>query len=142
MNMTQEITKADIEQVVHAFYTKVQQDAHLSKPFAHVTDWVRHEQILSHFWWMNLGGERYLNHRYDVTGKHRAHGFTPELLNGHWLPLFEQVVVATLPADLAQVWLVSAHRIGRSLTLMYEQQQLRNAHDAQGFHELRKPLAF
>jgi hypothetical protein len=52
------------------------------------------------------------------------------------------VIVATLSADLAQVWRASAHRIGRSLTFMYEQQQLRNAHDAQGFHELRKPLAF
>ena len=111
------ITKDQITQVVDLFYDRVQLDQNLSAPFSIVTDWAYHKKIITHFWWMTLGGDRYMDHKYSVAQKHRAVGFTPELLNQHWLPLFEQTIREVLPDTLSDVWLVQARRIGRSLEL-------------------------
>jgi len=94
-------------------------DGSLAGPFGKVTDWPAHLEHLTHFWWVTLGGERYLDYRYAVPAKHADVGFTPTLL-GDWLALFRQTVRSHLPGDLAEPWIERAERIGESLRLMYE----------------------
>ena len=110
-------SKEQIAQVVDLFYDRVQLDQGLSQPFSIVTDWGHHKAIISHFWWMTLGGERYMDHKYSVAPKHRAVGFTPDLLNHNWLPLFELTMREVLPEDVSNIWMAQAHRIGQSLEL-------------------------
>ena len=114
------ISQAYIAAVVDVFYERVRADEALSKPFGVVEDWPHHNAIISHFWWLTLGGERYLDYDYHVVPKHRAVGFTPELLHQNWLPLFEQTVREQLEPELAEIWLSQAQRIGRSLHLMHD----------------------
>ncbi|MGQ5524340.1 group III truncated hemoglobin [Chitinimonas sp. PSY-7] len=109
----------NVESVVETFYTAVRQHPTLAGPFGRVTDWPEHLRHLSHFWWVTLGGKRYLDYRYNVTERHAAAGFTPELLND-WLDLFRQTVRARLDAELAEAWLTRVERIGESLRLMHE----------------------
>ena len=111
------ISQTDIVTVVDLFYERVRADEALSKPFGVVEDWPHHKAIISHFWWMTLGGERYMDHKYSVAPKHRAVGFTPDLLNHNWLPLFELTMREVLPEDLSNIWMAQARRIGQSLEL-------------------------
>lgn len=121
-----ELTQAQIAAVVDAFYDRVQADPSLSVPFAVVKDWPKHKAIISHFWWMTLGGERYMDYAYNVAPKHREVGFTPDLLDANWLPLFEQTMRELLPTELADIWMAQAKRIGGSLKLHFEFAQRRD----------------
>lgn len=134
-----ELSQAQIAQVVDVFYDRVQQDAHLAAPFSIVKDWDKHKAIISHFWWMTLGGERYMSYSYDVASKHREVGFTPALLEGDWLPLFEQSMREILPSELADIWMAQAKRIGSSLKFHYEYAQQRNEQNSDAdFVELKR----
>lgn len=108
--------------VVDTFYNRIQQHPTLAAPFAVVRDWPAHKAILTHFWWVSLGGRRYLQYPYAVASKHMEAGFTPALLKD-WLALFEEVIRGELPPDLAGGWLERARKIGESLTYMVEFQQ-------------------
>ncbi|TSJ87476.1 group III truncated hemoglobin [Chitinimonas sp. BJB300] len=110
---------ATVEKVVDAFYAAIRQHPTLAGPFGRVTDWPEHLRHLSHFWWVTLGGKRYLDYRYNVPERHAAAGFTPELLQD-WLALFRQTVHTHLDVDLANAWLARVERIGESLRLMHE----------------------
>ncbi|MBV8656361.1 MAG: group III truncated hemoglobin [Burkholderiales bacterium] len=118
-NVAEDITLPRVTQVVDDFYARVRQHPTLAGPFGRVTDWPAHLAHLTHFWWVTLGGKRYLDYRYNVPERHGAAGFTPALLDD-WLTLFRQVVNAHLPPELADAWLARAERIGQSLTLMHE----------------------
>ena len=115
-----------IKNVVEAFYSAVRKHPTLSWPFTRVTNWPEHLSHLSHFWWVTLGGKRYLDHRYNVPERHAAAGFTPELLN-EWLDLFRQTVRSQLNAELAEAWLIHAERIGESLRSMHELEHTRHS---------------
>ncbi|MFZ1890967.1 MAG: group III truncated hemoglobin [Formosimonas sp.] len=114
------ISKEKISEVVDAFYERVRVHPVLSEPFSVVRDWPHHKEIITHFWWVQLGGARYMDYQYHVAPKHREVGFTPELLNGHWLPLFRTTVRETVEAELADIWLEQTERIGRSLHMMHD----------------------
>ena len=118
-NIAEDITLARVADTVADFYAQVRQHPTLAQPFGRITDWPTHLEHLTHFWWVTLGGQRYLSYRYNVPERHAAAGFTPQLL-ADWLALFRQVLVAHLPLDLADAWFERATRIGQSLTLMYE----------------------
>lgn len=113
------ISQEKIAHVVDVFYERVRAHPELSVPFLVVQDWPHHKTIISHFWWLTLGGKRYMPYDYQVAPKHRAVGFTPELLQHYWLPLFEQTVSEQIEPALADIWLTQARRIGQSLTLMH-----------------------
>lgn len=114
-----EIGHSVVAEVVSDFYDQVARHPNLARPFAVVEDWPLHKTHLTHFWWVSLGGERYLDYQYNVPPKHEAAGFTPALLT-EWLALFRSVVKAHLPEALAGRWIERAERIGLSLKAMHE----------------------
>ncbi|WP_374350763.1 group III truncated hemoglobin [Chitinimonas sp.] len=118
-DIAEQIGKAGVAAVVERFYRQVRQHPRLAIPFARVEDWPAHLEHLSHFWWVTLGGERYLDYRYQVAQRHAQSGFTPALL-ADWLALFRQTLFDSLPPELANAWLARAERIGQSLLLMHE----------------------
>lgn len=123
--IAQEIGKDGVERVVNRFYAKVRQHEKLKVPFARVTDWPHHLEVLTHFWWVGLGGERYLNYPYAVARKHGDAGFTPELLVD-WLSLFHATLNEELAPTLAEQWYARAQQIGESLTYMHQTRGLQN----------------
>jgi hemoglobin len=108
-----------VAETVAAFYAEVRQHPTLSIPFARVEDWPHHLNILTHFWWVTLGGERYLPYDYQVPAKHATAGFTPGLLVD-WLALFRKTLDEHLPTEEADAWFARAEKIGSSLTLLHE----------------------
>lgn len=118
-DIAHEIGRDRVAETVAAFYSQVRQHPTLSVPFARVHDWPHHLEILTHFWWVTLGGERYLDYSYQVPSKHAEAGFTPELLID-WLTLFRKTLDAHLPAEQAEAWYARAEKIGRSLKMLHE----------------------
>ena len=108
------VTKAQIAQVVAAFYQRVRVDSELGPVFAtQVTDWPTHEDKITRFWANAILFER----EYDgnpmqihlQAGNVAAHHFV------RWLALFDEVLMAVLPQETAQAWSALANRIGRGL---------------------------
>jgi hemoglobin len=118
-DIAHDIGRDRVAEVVAAFYSQVRQHPTLSVPFARVQDWPHHLEILTHFWWVTLGGERYLDYSYQVPSKHAEAGFTPELLLD-WLALFRQTLEAHLPIAQADAWFARAEKIGTSLKMLHE----------------------
>jgi hemoglobin len=118
-DIAHEIGRNKVAEVVSSFYAQVRHHLALSIPFARVHDWPHHLEILTHFWWVTLGGERYLDYSYQVPSKHAEAGFTPELLVD-WLALFRQTLNEHLPAELADAWFARAEKIGTSLKMLHE----------------------
>ena len=48
-----------ITTVVADFYDRVRHDPELGPTFAGVRDWDEVKARIGHFWWIDLGGERY-----------------------------------------------------------------------------------
>ncbi|GAA5165772.1 group III truncated hemoglobin [Viridibacterium curvum] len=107
-----------VAEVVARFYAAVRVHPALAAPFARVGDWPAHEAVLTHFWWVTLGGKRYMDYRYRVAEKHIESGFTPALLED-WLALFADTVRESLPPELAEPWLARARHIGESLRQLH-----------------------
>lgn len=119
-DIADEIGHAQVAAVVDDFYNRIQSHPSLAMPFAVVHDWVAHKEILTHFWWVTLGGERYLDYSYRVAWKHEEAGFTPALLVD-WLFLFRDIIRDHITDEhLANGWIERAERIGESLTYMHE----------------------
>ena len=118
-DIAHEIGRDRVAAVMNAFYAQVRVHPALSVPFARVHDWPAHLEILTHFWWVTLGGDRYLDYSYQVPAKHAEAGFTPELL-ADWLALFAQTLECNLPPEQARAWLSRAEKIGTSLKLLHE----------------------
>lgn len=118
-DIAQDIGHERVADVVDRFYAKVRIHPTLAQPFARVQDWHAHLEHLTHFWWVTLGGQRYLNYSYNVPQRHAETGFTPELLVD-WLALFRTTLHEVLPDELAEPWMARAERIGESLRLMHE----------------------
>ncbi|GLR11663.1 hypothetical protein GCM10007907_04530 [Chitinimonas prasina] len=116
--IAQAIGHPTVAAVVADFYQQVRAHPTLAQPFARVHDWPAHLEHLTHFWWVTLGGARYLEYRYQVAERHAEAGFSPALLQD-WLALFGQTLQSHLPADQASAWLNRAERIGESLRLMH-----------------------
>ena len=112
------IGRDKVAEVVDRFYDQVRQHPTLKIPFQVIEDWPHHKQLITHFWWVSLGGERYLKYRYEVASKHMEAGFTPALLVD-WLALFRQTVEEVLEPELAGPWIKRAELIGQSLTMLH-----------------------
>lgn len=109
-----EISEAEIERVVSAFYARVRAHPQLGPVFAvHVTDWPAHEAKIARFWKgaiLHMPG-------YDGTPMlaHReAKNVKPGMFSG-WLGLFDEVLRTELAPLQAEAWSALAHRIGVSL---------------------------
>lgn len=99
-----------IAAVVSDFYDRVQHDPDLAPTFAQVRDWAQVKARIAHFWWLDLGGERYRDDVYNPHTVHRHFGVRPEQV-APWLRLFEATVRDHLPPDLADIWLTRVRRM-------------------------------
>lgn len=118
-----------IAEVVDVFYTRIQGHPTLAGPFGIVEDWPHHKAKLTHFWWVLLGGDPYLEVEYSVPMKHFLAGFTEALLVD-WLELFSDVQREVLPADRAEDWHHLATGMGVNLARMNASIASRAAHRA------------
>ncbi len=116
-SLAHRIGRDGIAIVVDAFYTRIQGHATLARPFGVVEDWSHHKEKLTHFWWVLLGGDPYLDVEYSVPMKHFQAGFTDALLVD-WLELFGEVQREVLPADHAEDWHRLASGMGANLARM------------------------
>ena len=99
-----------IAAVVADFYDRVRHDPELGPTFAGVRDWDEVKARIGHFWWLDLGGQRYRDDIYNPHTVHRHFGVRPEQVDP-WLRLFETTVRDHLPAELADVWLTRVRRM-------------------------------
>lgn len=99
-----------ITTVVADFYDRARHDPELGPTFAEVRDWDEVKARIGHFWWIDLGGQRYRDDVYNPHTVHRHFGVRPEQVDP-WLRLFEATVRDHLPAELAEVWLTRARRM-------------------------------
>jgi hemoglobin len=99
-----------ITAVVADFYDRVRRDPELGPTFAQVRDWDEVKARIGHFWWLDLGGQRYRDDIYNPHTVHRRFGVRPEQVDP-WLRLFEATVRDHLPAELAEVWLARVRRM-------------------------------
>jgi hemoglobin len=99
-----------ITAVVADFYDRVRHDPELGPTFAEVRDWDEVKARIGHFWWLDLGGQRYRDDVYNPHTVHRHFGVRPEQVDP-WLRLFEATVRDHVPAELAEVWLTRARRM-------------------------------
>jgi hemoglobin len=99
-----------ITAVVADFYDRVRRDPELGPTFAEVRDWDEVKARIGHFWWLDLGGQRYRDDIYNPHTVHRHFGVRPEQVDP-WLRLFEATVRDHLPAELAEVWLARVRRM-------------------------------
>jgi hemoglobin len=108
------LTAAQIDVVVAAFYAEVRHDPTLGPIFAaKVSDWPSHEIKIAAFWRNAILHER--SYSGNPMRKHMQAGTVKD---GHfpiWLALFDGVLAAQLPLDVAAGWSALAHRIGAGL---------------------------
>lgn len=109
-------TFVEIETVVLTFYSRVAVDSVLKVPFSSVNDWPHHIERLTHFWWMRLGGERYMDVTYNPPLKHLEAGFNRAFLT-RWLDLFREVLLEKLPTEKAAAWNKTATMMGEALSM-------------------------
>ncbi|SMX29427.1 Group 3 truncated hemoglobin ctb [Pelagimonas phthalicica] len=109
-----DITRAEIAQVVAAFYEAVRAHPGLGPVFAvHVKDWDRHEAKIVDFWANAILHER--SYDRNPLAVHRDAGNVRPGMFDAWLGLFDSVLRRELRPDQAAAWSALAHRIGRSL---------------------------
>lgn len=110
--LCQQISFAQVQQVVHAFYERLQAHAQLSSFFKHITDFSEHEHRISCFWWMSMGGKLHTPPSIDMINKHMPLSIESDDLQ-IWLQLFEETLNEKLPAQSAQLWFEKALQISQ-----------------------------
>ncbi|MBY0503107.1 MAG: group III truncated hemoglobin [Bryobacteraceae bacterium] len=138
MSFAASIGQPAIARVVDAFYARITQHPTLAAPFAHITDWPRHRERMTYFWWTALGGERSTGFHFDVARQHLAHGFNRALLTD-WLALFALVLRDELPAEQAFEWLALAERMGQGLAIANDHLEKQHASIPLTYSRTRHP---
>lgn len=98
MTKTDIQSRADIENLVNHFYTKVQADVSLGPIFSHV-DWPHHLPLMCDFWSLTLLGEP--GYRNNMVQKHLHLPLKPEHFT-QWLSLFNSAVDELFSGDKAE----------------------------------------
>ncbi|MGJ8610359.1 MAG: group III truncated hemoglobin [Octadecabacter sp.] len=109
-----DITPAQIDAVVAAFYADVRVHPMLGRVFAEkVTDWPAHEAKIAAFW----RGAILFEAGYDGNPMqtHKAAGNVRPGMFSAWLDVFDAVLLRELSPDIAAAWSALAHRIGAGL---------------------------
>lgn len=108
-----------IEEMVHEFYGRIQEDEVLGPIFdRRIDDWPEHLERMVRFWRAVLrseplfkpgprGGPPILHRQIEELERHHF---------GRWLGLFEEVVVGIYPEDEAYYVVSCAHRIAGALS--------------------------
>ena len=114
-----DITEAEIDRVVAAFYARVRAHHLLGPVFSgHITDWPGHEARIARFW----KGAILFRPGYEGSPMmvHRRAG---NVEAGHfpvWLGLFDDTLRRELDPLAAAAWSALAHRIGKGLRMGVE----------------------
>ena len=109
-----DITRAEIERVVAAFYASCRAHPGLAPVFAaHVTDWPAHEARVSDFWANTILHERCYGG--NAMQAHVQAGNVKPGMFSMWLDLFDSTLQSELPPAKAAAWSALAHRIGQTL---------------------------
>jgi|GEM_PF-834472 len=103
-------SRQQIQRVVQRFYQKLMQDPQLAPFFSHIDDFTEHEQRISDFWTMSMGGKLEQPPKIDMIGKHFPLGIKAEDLQ-HWLALFSETLGEELPQQQALMWMDKAMTI-------------------------------
>ncbi|WP_397392808.1 hypothetical protein [Polynucleobacter sp.] len=125
ISIADHLGKNKINEVVIDFYSRIQRHHSLAAPFSSVHDWVTHEEKISDFWWVVLGGQPQTSHRYDPVGKHFAAGFNASLLED-WKQLFKEVLLSHLDEQMTEKWFSRVQIIGDNLLSQNERLSNRN----------------
>ena len=103
-----------VEAVVARFYDRLETDPRLGHYFSVIPDLQAHRQRIADFWWIAMGGRLAAPTEVDMVGAHRPLGLSTGDFS-HWLALFDETVQQSLPADLADQWLLMAKVIAQRL---------------------------
>ena len=109
-----QLTYPQVQQVIHVFYQQLLNHPQLSPYFSHITDFAGHEERITGFWWMALGGRLPSPPKIDMINKHMALNITKDELQ-IWLTILGSTVDAQLTASQAQQWKTKASQIGERL---------------------------
>lgn len=116
--LTDQLNLNDVHRVVQQFYLKARQHPVISHYFAGIEDFHLHEEKITAFWWIALGGKITdlpgAAPAFDMINKHLALGILEADL-GIWLSLFEQTLFENIEESLASEWLTKVHEIARHL---------------------------
>ena len=118
----QALGKALIQQVVSGFYDLIRVHPTLGAYFSAVKDWPMLKQRIGHFWWLDLGGERFREDIYNPHAVHRHLQIPPALIDD-WLLLFEDNLRDQLPEDQANTWLDRATKMAEWIRTDLQQHQ-------------------
>jgi len=116
--LTEQLNLKDVLRVVQRFYDKARDDADIGHYFSAIKDFSEHEQRISYFWWLALGGTTNDLEKpapsFDMINKHIALGITQVDL-AIWLKLFKQTLDEELETAIAESWWSKAEEIARHL---------------------------
>lgn len=116
--LTEQLNLKDVHRVVQCFYDKARDDADIGHYFSTIEDFSEHEQRISCFWWLALGGKTDELEKpapnFDMIKKHIALGITTTDLS-IWLKLFKQTLNEELETTIAESWWNKAEEIARHL---------------------------
>ena len=120
-DLHQQLGKDRILEVVASFYELIRVHPTLGNYFSEVKNWPMLKQRIGHFWWIDLGGERFREDVYNPHAVHRHLQIPPALVDD-WLQLFESNLTAQLPTDQAQAWLGRATKMAEWIRIDLHQQ--------------------
>ena len=109
--MCEQIGHDKIRQVVHRFYARLIEHPRLGHFFQSIDDFDSHEQRITDFWWLALGGQLEQPPKIDMIGKHFPLGITAEDLET-WLVILGQTLGEELEEKQAHFWMDKALQIG------------------------------
>lgn len=121
-DLHQLLGKETIHAVVGSFYDRISAHPTLGPYFAAVKDWDELKARIGHFWWIDLGGERYREDVYNPHAVHRHLHIPPDLIDD-WLTLFAQNLQEHLPTDAATAWLARATKMAEWIRIDLQQHQ-------------------
>jgi len=114
--------KEGILVVVNSFYDLIKAHPSLGSYFSEVKDWGELKARIGHFWWIDLGGERYREDIYNPHAVHR-HLRIPPVLIDDWLVLFSSNVYEHLSKEHADIWLARATKMAEWIRTDLQQHQ-------------------
>ncbi|WP_069301037.1 group III truncated hemoglobin [Neptunicoccus sediminis] len=117
------LRRAQIEQVVTAFYARVRRDPVIGPVFLErLSDdagvWRSHEAKIADFWANAILHERSYNGNPMMV--HSGISTIKPQMFARWLDLFDDTLAQELPDGIAAQWSALAHRIGRGLRMGVE----------------------
>jgi hemoglobin len=117
-----QLGKETIQAVIDSFYDRIRDHPTLGGFFAEVKDWDELKQRIGHFWWIDLGGERYREDIYNPHAVHRHLQIPPDLIDD-WLTLFAANLEDNLPVVAADAWLGRATTMAEWIRIDLQQHQ-------------------